>query len=624
MASPHENREHFIQAYEQIKKGGDSSYHQLSEGLRNYILYPYLEHAYLKKNIETVKDAELIIFIKRFPNTVLTNDIRDEWIERLAIRKNWERVISYYVERNSQLKTRCFYNEALIRTGQAERGFKQGKSLWMTKNSLPDECDGLSKVLRRYNQLSAEDYWQRIKLLMSNNKVSLATKLSQRLPSIDQKLFNNWKAVHNKPEKYLPRYLKREFTAVDTPHARDIITHGAKRLAKRKQETAETLWQQLKKQYHFSDAETGDVESYIYARAARDHKVGSLPYLSQIPQQARSKDANIWMARIALRTGNWQALLDAIDSMDAKTKKDDSWIYWKAKALEQLGNTAQATQLFTENTKNATFYGFLSADHLKQPYHVLDQAKPDRSAQIERIKKLIGIQRALELYAVGLPDLAAKEWLNTISSFNKEEKLAAAELALQHGQAFIAIVTVSKTKDWNIVDLRFPLLFKQLVTQYAAQQGVDPAWVYGVIRRESAFKTDALSRVKALGLMQLMPKTARNVSRALGLKGLVQTDFTKPAINIQLGSRYLSDMLNRFNGNYPKATAAYNAGPGRIPGWMPDTQLAADQWTESIPFDETRKYVRGVLTYTTIYDHKLHNNKGRKLSSWLVPITPSD
>jgi len=292
-ASPYENREHFLQAYEQIKKGDVTSFYMLSDELKNYILYPYLEHAYLKKNIETVKDTELIIFLKRFSNSVLANDIRDEWIERLATRKSWERIISYYVDNSSKLKTRCFYNEALVRTGQTKRGFKEGKAIWMTKNSLPDECDGLTKVLRRNHQLSADDYWQRIALLMDNNKVSVANKLSQRLPALEQKLFKNWKAVHNKPAKYLPRYLSSEFTIVDTAHSRNIITDGIKRLAKSKQETPENLWRRLKNLYQFTDKEMGDVESYIYARAARNHKVESLPYLSKIPSHTRSENANI-------------------------------------------------------------------------------------------------------------------------------------------------------------------------------------------------------------------------------------------------------------------------------------------------------------------------------------------
>lgn len=623
-ADIHEDRARFSAAYEQLKEKqlSPNDYHEITEHLSDYILFPYLEYRRIKNNIANTKDSELIIFSKRFAGSVVADNIRNKWVERLAKRKNWERLVSYYTGDNDNLKTRCFYNEALIRTGQTERGFTQGKELWMSKKGLPNACDGLAKVLRRYNQLSDKDYWQRISLLMDNNKVALANKLARHLPNVDQKLFNNWKAVHNKPAKYLPRFLGKEFSSVDTEHSRKIITHGIKRLAKNKQASAANLWNQLKRHYQFTDLEIGDAESEIYYRVARKHDTSALPNLSKIPAHARSKQANIWMARIALRSSNWQNVIDAINSMDAETQKDGAWVYWKAKALKQLGNTDQAHQLFTQNAKNATFYGFLSADKLQLPYQALNQPRPSRTEKIDQVKEILGIKRALELFAVDQPKLASLEWFNVIKTLDKQSKLAAAELALQHGQAFTGILTVSKTKDWNVVDLRFPLLYRQLVEQNATQQQVDPAWVYGVIRRESAFKVDALSRVKAFGLMQLMPKTAKGVSRSLGLKGLGQTDFAKPEINIQLGSGYLSQMLNRFKGNYPKATAAYNAGPGRIPGWTPDTTLAADQWIESIPFDETRKYVNGVLAYTTIYDYKLKKGKSKRLSQRLSPILP--
>lgn len=619
-----EAREHFVEVYEKIKQGNSLDFQAYAAEYKDYILYPYLEYAYLKSNIDKVKDSELIIFMKRYPQTVLSEEILNEWIKRLAEEKHWLRILNYYNSNTKNLATQCFYNEALIYTGQTQRGIQQGKQLWLSKVNPPKECQGLFNTLKAYKQLTEKDYWQRIALLMDKNKVSKATRLAQNLSGFNQKLFNNWVSIYKNPKKYLPRYLEDKFRKVDTPEARQIIVHSIKRYAKKNHIEAATLWRQLKPLYQFTPQEIGNAEGYIYTLFAKKHDANALSYLSQIPASFRSKEANLWLARIALRTANWQAVLDAIQAMDTETQQDGAWIYWKAKALEQLGKSDQANQLFSKNAKNATFYGFLSADHLKQPYDVLNQQKPDRSAAIQKVKRLLGIQRALELFRVGKPDLASKEWLYAIKNLNKQDKLAAAELALQNGQAFTAIVTVSKTKDWNVVDLRFPLLYQQLVLQNAKQHNIDPAWVYGVIRRESAFKVDALSRVKAFGLMQLMPKTAKYISRSIGLKRVKQSDFVKPEINIQLGTSYLSKMLNRFDGNYPKATAAYNAGPGRIPKWAASYPMAANRWIESIPFNETRKYVRGVLAYTTIYDHKLKSGKGKRLSQRLMPILPEE
>jgi soluble lytic murein transglycosylase len=617
------DREQFLNVYQKIQAGSVKDYQALTKNLRHYILYPYLEHAYLKNHIDEAKATELIVFLKRFSNSVLADDIRDKWLSYLANQQQWPKILSYYMEKDASLNSHCLYNEALIRTGQIQRGLQQGKVLWNSKRVLPKACKRLSQTLHLAGKISSEDYWQRIASLMAHNQTTASSQLLVYLPTIDQQRFKHWRAVHSNPAQYLTRYyLTSKAQQDDSKHSRQIIIHALKRLLKKQPVEAYNLWGLLKQGYNFNAAEQGDFKSEYYYREARQHQPSALINLFNIPAQHRSKNASVWMARLALRLGDWTKLLNAIHSMDQETQADGAWVYWKARALQQLGKASQAKGLLQNNAKNITFYGLLSADRLGQHYPVLKQSKPDRSSQIARVKKLAGIQRALELFAIGKTALASKEWFRTLSTLDKAAKLAAAELALQQGQAFTAILSVSKTKDWNVVDLRFPLLYKQLVLDNAAQQRVDPAWVYGVIRRESAFKIDALSRVKAFGLMQLMPATAKEVAQKLGLKQLTLHDFAQAKTNIQLGSSYLAQMYKRF-GNYVKATAAYNAGPGRIARWTADKPLSAEQWIESIPFDETRKYTASVMAYTAIYDHKLNANRAKKLSQRLLPILPT-
>lgn len=618
------DREHFLNVYQKIQAGEVQDYQHLTKNLRHYILYPYLEHAYLKDHIKEVKATELIIFLKRFSDSVLADDIRDKWLSYLAEQQQWKKILGYYVADHASLTARCLYNEALIHTGQMQRGLQQGKALWKSKRVLPQACKRLSRSLHLAKQISSEDYWQRIASLMAHNQTTAATQQATYLPVVDQQRFKHWRAAHSNPSQYLnSHYLSVEPNQRDdSEHSRQIIIHALKRLLKKQAVEAHNLWLLLQQNYRFSAAEQGEFNSAYYYREARQHKASALLNLYHISAQYRSKNASLWMARLALRLGDWAKLLNAIDSMDQTTQADGAWVYWKARALQQLGQTAQATALWQKNAKNITFYGLLSADRLGQHYPVLKQNKPDRSKRIAQIKQLVGIQRALELFAIGKNSLASKEWFRTLSTLDKAGKLAAAELALQQGQAFTAILSVSKTKDWNVVDLRFPLLYQQLVLNHAAQQKVDPAWVYGVIRRESAFKIDALSRVKAFGLMQLMPATAKEVAQKLGLKQLTLQDFSEANTNIQLGSSYLAQMYKRF-GNYVKASAAYNAGGGRVVRWTGDKPIAADQWIESIPFDETRKYAASVMAYTTIYDHRLNENRAKKLVQRLLPILPN-
>jgi soluble lytic murein transglycosylase len=223
-----------------------------------------------------------------------------------------------------------------------------------------------------------------------------------------------------------------------------------------------------------------------------------------------------------------------------------------------------------------------------------------------------------------MDSLAKKEWFWALKNLNKQDKLIAAAYAHEINQPFLGIVTVSKTKDWNQTDLRFPLKYQSLVKQSAQKHRIIPAWVYGIMRRESAFDPIIVSSANAKGLMQVLPATARGVARKLGIKSHRTSDLLIPKKNANIGAAYLSQMLKRFRGNYVKATASYNAGPHRIPRWAPDFNISAPRWIESIPFNETRNYVRAVMSYTTIYDHKLHyrNGKSARLSQRLQLVGP--
>lgn len=606
------DQERFLSLYKALQKNTVTDFAKQSQGLENHPLFLYLEYENLTRDIDSTSDTDMLIFLKRYHDSTLSLTMREKWLERLAKQKKWERILGYYLATDSTAIADCFYHEALLKTNKPE-GISKAKKQWMTDKALPKECKGMEKALKPY--LSPPEYWQRVASAMQKNRSSLATQLSSGLSKQDQALLTLWKQVHKNPAKNLALITQ------DTPKHRTIIVSGIKRLARKKLQTATQLWQSNKQRLNFSPEQIADAENELYARAAKKHDITALSHLNKIPNHLRNDKASLWMARLAARQADWRSLQIAINSLSPEERKDDTWTYWQARAKQAQGQPEQAQQLLQRIANNATFHGFLAADKLQRPYNVLKQTKPNRSQQIAALKQNRNLQRALAWFSLGRNDLAMKEWLYTIKPLNKAQKLAAAELALQNQQAFTAIVTVAKTKDWNVIDLRFPMLYQDLVAKHSRAQQVDPAWVYGVMRRESAFKVDALSRVKAFGLMQLMPATAREVSRSLKLKNVTRADFAKPDINIQLGSRYLSQMLKRFDGNYIKATAAYNAGPGRIPQWAPARTMSADQWVESIPFDETRKYVKAVLAYTTIYDHQL-DGKTVRISDRLKPITP--
>lgn len=588
--------------------------------LKGYPLASWLEAQILMGDFDQVSDASLAKFIQNNPNSLIGDSLSARLAKRLAAQGKWIELLNTIPNTPDQLATQCYRVEALVYTGRVNQGLEQAKTLWdTTKKAFPNECASMLLQLQTHKILGYSDYWQRIKLLMSHNRVSAARDLNPYLTEEDKKFFALWLDTRTAPVKKLPQLL----TQTDSPQLRVIIVDTIKEIADDKLESALPLWAQAQATFKFTSAERGEVESRLGMWEAWRHNEEGLQRLKRIPVVDRTEEGHVWLARLAMRSQDWPALLEASTALEATEGADDewdTWAYWQARSLEQLNKTAAAQTVYERLAKNSTYYGFLAADRIGQEYANLEQTPPDRSQRMQGLQKLAVYQRWQEWNALAERNQARKEWFRLLQAMDKDGVLAAAELALRQNDANLAIWTVSKVKDWNSVHVRFPLMYEQIVMDQARSQGIRPEWILGIMRRESAFDASAESSAKALGLMQLMPGTARDISRQLGMELVEKEDILQPDLNIKLGSAYLRDMLKRFSGNYAQATAAYNAGPGRIPKWAPPYRLAADQWVESIPFDETRKYVRAVMAYTTVYDHKLNKDQHLRLSMRLQPI----
>lgn len=611
-------REDFVEAYNILHKGGLYS----GSHLKDYPLSIYLDYERIKQHLKITRDQALINFIESNPDAFLSDKLRTELLIRFAQKERWTSLLKIYKDDQGGNRAKCVGLEARGRTTSGDArlaALRAGKRLWLSGNARPRSCDGLFALLKKNQLIDSDSIWQRITLAMEKGKTRLASKLARK--SKHSQLTTLWIKLRKKPSRNLSHKLLKK----NTPKTRQLMTYAIKHIARKDTTKAQSKWQQLQKDHGFTQAEKADVNSYIAIRDALDHKPDALKQFGDIPNDKRSAEGNIWMARTAVRKGRWKKALDAIESMSEDEKKQDVWTYWRTYSNHRLGNKTTPEDYF-ELSKSASFYGFLAADQLERPYVRLEQEEPDWAQFFPELKKNKGIQRATELYRIGMPKLAQKEWMWEIKKLSHHDKLVAAAYAHEINQPFLAIITVSKTKDWNQVGLRFPMKYKDLVKSSAKQQGITPAWVYGVMRRESAFDAKISSSANARGLMQILPRTAKEVARKLGIKDHRTSDLLIPEKNARLGSAYLSQMLKKFKGNYAKATASYNAGPHRIPKWTPEYPIVAPRWIESIPFNETRNYVRAVMSYTTIYDYKLNHanketqGKNLRLSQRLHPV----
>ena len=594
-------RSNFLAAERALNKGKTREYLKLRAALENYPLYPYLEYREIRRNLSRESPERVREFLNSYADTPLAWRLHNAWLNRLARRGDWETYLDFS-EPGGSTKRRCTRLQALIKTGQADFAYSQVESLWLKGESQPRECDPVFKAWREAGHLTPDLVWSRIELAMSGRELRLARYLGRFLEPRDRDWLDLWLKVHRNPE----RQLKAQALSQDHAQRNAIILHGIKRLARRNPVKALNAWEEFRTQYAFTLREQLAAERNLaLALVRRNQDADNLAHLERI--EPCENDMRLHEARIRAALGHhdWETALAWIEALPAQEQDDSRWRYWRARMLAELGHQAEAEALFETLATERSYYGFMAADRLGSAYNLENDPLQVQGEELDRLLRLEGVQRAYELRALGRMTSARREWQWMLRSLDERQLQVAAKLAQDWDWHDRAILTAARTGYWNDLELRFPLEHRPWIEKQAETRKLDSAWVFAVVRQESAFLSDARSHAGALGLMQLMPDTARRVARSLGKDSPQKTDLLKPTVNIRYGTAYLRTVLDVFGQHPVLATAAYNAGPHRVRAWMPETSMPADIWVEIVPFPETRGYLRRVLAYTIIYEQRL-------------------
>jgi len=598
-----EQRTRFLAAEKALRLRRVSEFQRLLSTLTDYPLYPYLQYQDIKQRLHKIPPQAVSAFLEQYQNLPISTSLRRQFLRQLARQERWQQYLDFYTP-TKNIRLQCHYLYALIRTGQAETAYPDIKKRWLTGRSQPRTCDRIFKHWKAAGKLTTELVWQRMELALDEGRRTLARYLLRLLPAEDQKLARLWIKLHRKPH-LLSRH---QAQIADSTHhmAPRLFINVVKRLARSDPREAAKIWFSPTTRHTAPEAEQYDVPQQIAISLARKQLPESDAWFSIIPEEYLSDTARQWRVRIALRQARWSQVLTALDALTPRQQASDRWQYWRARAHEELGETETAATQFTALARQRSYYGFLSADRLNLPYAIADRPHKASAGTLFGISQQPAVQRAREFVRLGRRVEARREWWSATRHMSNDERVDAAKLAQYWGWAGQSILTMASTDQRDDLTLRFPLLFQEQILNYSEREDINPAWTYGVIRRESAFVQDARSPKGALGLMQLMPATAKYISRSLPKKYQGKSKLTQADINLSLGTRYLRKMLKRFGGQTVLATAAYNAGESRIMRWLPtETTLDAERWIENIPFRETREYVTSVLAFTIIYADRL-------------------
>ena len=598
----------FKQAYAAAQQGGDG-WRSLSTGLRDYPLYPYLPAAALEHDIQQTDRATVDAYLKQYPNWIPAADLRHDFLLELARRQDWDNFLALYQPGLGDTLS-CDALQARLAHGETLNFDKDLSALWNQPSLPAAACDPVLNAAHDQGLLTSTRLWTRIDIAADAGQAGTISKLADWLSADD-----------NAAAQQLALALRDPAAAAaaatnwpDTQRSRQAATLAITKLARKQSDSADTAWQNLQTHFSFSEPQRNQILHALALFHATDFDANALARLIALPAAAQTDASREWRVRVALAEQDWPAVLAATGALTDTEKQDGEWRYFRARALAALGRNDEAQQQLSTLATEPTFFGFLAADRLQQPYAICPLQLVDDPQREQALLDRPGLLRAFELYAVDLPKLARREWTQALQGADPDTLRMAADLANRRGWYDRAVFTLASGDALRLYQLRFPLASQDGVVAQAAQSGIEAAWAYGILRAESAWMSDARSGADARGLMQLLPGTAELVAKRNGLNWGGGDTLYDPTVNIMLGTRYLAQMADRYNGAPWLASAAYNAGPGRVDQWLAARgTLTPDLFVATIPFKETREYVARVMAFSVIYDWRL--------SGKAVPLT---
>ncbi|SEP88123.1 soluble lytic murein transglycosylase [Ectothiorhodospira magna] len=615
-------RERFLQAERAFQQGQRATFQQGVQALQGYALLPYLLYADLDARFPRIPQSEVDHFLEHWGDSPLGHRLRTRWLSHLAAQGQWADYLRHYQDGLSTTHV-CHYHTALLRTGRRDEALTGVETLWLVGRSQPNACDPVFNAWRSEGRLTPQLTWDRFQLALEAGQPGLARYLRRYLPEADRVWADRWLALHDDPNGLA----QIQWRADAHPAAQAAIAHAFNRLARRDPRQTLNLWASDRRDWGMDQASALETRRFIALRLTLRERDQALPHLATLPDAVFDDLLRQWQLRAALIQEDWDTVVRAVNGMSEEARQEDAWQYWLARALEQMGEESQALALYAQVSEARNFYGFLAADRLGRPYRIGHRPMMPPVENMQRVQQDPGLARSLEMLALDRLIDARREWIHLQNRLqqggDRADLEALAVIAGRIGWHDRAIFAAARARNFDDIDLRFPLAHAEMMKEKAAVQDINPAWALAVARQESAFMQDARSHAGAMGLMQIMPATGRAMAPHVGATVSHTQQLLDPDLNLSIGTYYLRRNLDQFGGHPLLSTAAYNAGAGRVRSWLPrDAQMPADAWAELIPFSETRDYVKRVLTYKVLYEVRLGNNP-TTLSSILPPVTPA-
>ena len=586
-----------------FKKNDKNRLSALLPKSRGHVLEPLAAYWEMRARLDTAPESEIRSFLTSYAGSYYEDRLRNDWLLQMGKRRDWAGFTAEYprYRMRDDRELRCYALATEAMNSKADVA-EEAKRLWYSLRETDDGCTYVADHLHSGKQINGLDLWRKARIAMDANRPRAAqAAVDIEAPRLSEQVA----LIHADPGKYLDKRI-----LAITKSRKELAVLALIRLAaKDPDEAADLLSRRWSVQ--LSPEERNWTWAVIGKQASWKLQENAASHFAKVQKDSDLNDDLLsWKVRAALRQGQWRQVLTATQAMSPESQKDPTWVYWRARAMLATAQDAiqkqEAQALLRSIASVKGFYEQLALEELGQSI-----TAPERPLALTTQEKAAaqtnpGLQRALYAIQIGLRPEGNREWnystnLHTPGGMNDRELLAAADLACQRQVWDRCINTSDRTKEAIDFDQRFPMPLREIVVRRAGEIKLDPAYVYGLIRQESRFIMDARSHVGASGLMQVMPATAKWTAKKIGLTSFTPEQITDREVNVAIGTGYLKLVLDDFEGSMPMATAAYNAGPSRPRNWRNGPVIEAAIWAENIPFQETRDYVKKVLSNTTNY-----------------------
>ncbi len=590
--------------YAQIKQAWDNKQMdvvvQMLPGLQGYPLYPYLQYRQLTDDLMNEPTLAVSQFIQANPTLPPARTLKTRFVNELARREDWRGLLAFSPEPPGTTESKCNYYYAKWNTGQAQEAWSGAKELWLSGKNLPASCERLFSAWRSSGTQDPLAYLERIRLAMKEGNTSLVTSLANQMPADYQTIASALITLQNDPNTVLT--FARTVGATD--FTRQAAAVAFTRIARQDVENARLMIPSLVQAQQLSEDRAQELkETVAWRLMGNDVTAEQASWRDDVIMRSQSTSLVERRVRMALGAGDRSGLNTWLARLPMEAKEKDEWRYWQADLLLERGRDDEAKEILRALMQQRGFYPMIAAQRLGEDYPLrVDKAAAVNPALVQGPE----MARVRELMYWNMDNTARSEWANLIASRSKPEQEGLARYAFDQNWWDLSVQATIAGKLWDHLEERFPLAYKETFARYVSGKDISQSYAMAIARQESAWNPKVRSPVGASGLMQVMPATASHTVSKFGLTGYSSSNqLLDPETNINIGTTYLQSVYQQFENNRIFSSAAYNAGPGRVRTWLGNSagRIDAVAFVESIPFSETRGYVKNVLAYDAYYKY---------------------